>query len=116
MQNDSSRSIAISELCYRGSVNLPSDASPTYTWELALVVYRVGRQIGLAILRFIKRSSRVTEGVQEDGQRVTTDRHGERRVLTEKALTSLLQPARPVQFSQLLQALRHKQSSRNSSG
>src|SRR2546426_6103562 len=60
-----------------------------------------------------KRSSRVTEGVQEDGQRVTTDRHGERRVLTEKALTSLLQPARPVQFSQLLQALRDITRRRN---
>src|SRR5437870_10701603 len=98
-----------------GSVNLSSDASLTYTvgsgscrsllavksvWQ-----YYVPSQEVLVLLEVFRR----------DGQRIHTDRHSQRCVVAEKALTTLLQPARPVRFTQLLQALRHIESSRHTS-
>src|SRR5437879_8597557 len=80
-----------------------------------LLSFVVGYEVCLATLCSNTGRSRITRSVQEDGQRVHTDRSSEQRILAEKALTTLLQPARPVRFSQLLQALRHIQSSRNTS-
>ena len=65
-------------------------------WSSALVVDSVGCQIRLAKLCSNTGRARITGSVQDDGQRVHTDRFSERRILTEMALPTLLQPARPL--------------------
>src|SRR5438876_11258353 len=85
-------------------------------WTLVLASHCVGCQVCLAILRFLKRCSTSARGVQEDGQRFITDWSGQRCVFAEKAFTPLLQPARPLRFSKLLQALRDIARRRNTSG
>ena len=98
-----------------GSVNLSSAASLTYmagsgSYRSLLAVksvwqYYVPPREVLVLLEVFRR--RVNDSISIG--------LAKQRILAEKALTTLLQPARPVRFTQLLQALRHIQSSRNTS-
>src|SRR5437870_5632240 len=64
-----------------------------------VLLFVVGCQVCLATLCCNTGRVGTTGTVQEDGQRVHTD--SQRRILVEKALTTLLQSARPVRFSTL---------------
>ena len=55
----------------------------------------VGFRLCLATLCSDTRRVGTTGGVQEDGQRVHTDRPSEQCIFAEKALTALLQPTLP---------------------
>ena len=78
------------------SVNLSSDASLTFMAGSGSYRFVVGCQVCLAALCSDTGRVGTTGSVQEDGQRVHTDRSSKRRILVEKAFTPLLRPARPV--------------------
>src|SRR3989442_11652543 len=75
----------------------------TYTpipWTLVPAFYCVGCQVGLAILRFIKRRSNAAGGVQEDGQRFITDWSSQQCIFAEEAFSALLQISLPITILQ----------------
>jgi len=59
---------------------------------------------------------RLLEGFRRMVNGFITDWSGQRCVFAEKAFTPLLQPARPLRFSKLLQALRDIARRRNTRG
>lgn len=89
---------------------------PLIPWTLVPAFYCVGCQVGLAILRFIKRRSNAAGGVQEDGQRFITDWSSQQCIFAEEAFSALLQSACPLRFSKLLQTLRNITRRRNTRG
>src|SRR5213594_4662809 len=80
----------------QGSVNFIVGCLSHVNGGFWLLSFVVGSQVRLAKLCSITGSAGTTGSVQEDGQRVHTYRHSQRRILVENALTTLLQPAGPV--------------------
>src|SRR2546430_16711465 len=80
----------------QGSVNFIVGCLSHVNGEVWLLSFVVGSQVCLATLCSNPGRLGTTGSVQEDGQRVHTYRHSQRRILVENALTTLLQPAGPV--------------------